>query len=312
MISETINFKDNYIDDTNDLFRDINEIDIDELVHDNQTDYLDIDYVDFYKDTTNEDVEYTPTVYIPTTTVATRVKIDQKPADKIDSVYPWIAAVFIMNPDNKQFEYICDGILLSERVVLTTARCVIKANVTVDADNILIIMGKRSLQSMGVNEKVLRVKSIKIHDNFVSTREMVDNDLVIAVLAEPVAYNVDIQPAPLGLDDKSAPLATATTGWHASGPLQPLYLKLQSTEKSRMDVNCNKLFCATLGDSETTCPSYGGLLIERQDYDQWRLKGIASGSPTNTGVCFNKHLTFTKIENYLDWIKESIQKMSSK
>ncbi|XP_061705005.1 chymotrypsin-C-like isoform X2 [Cydia pomonella] len=217
-----------------------------------------------------------------------------------------------MNPDNKQFEYICDGILLSERVVLTTARCVIKANVTVDADNILIIMGKRSLQSMGVNEKVLRVKSIKIHDNFVSTREMVDNDLVIAVLAEPVAYNVDIQPAPLGLDDKSAPLATATTGWHASGPLQPLYLKLQSTEKSRMDVNCNKLFCATLGDSETTCPSYGGLLIERQDYDQWRLKGIASGSPTNTGVCFNKHLTFTKIENYLDWIKESIQKMSSK
>ncbi|XP_063366907.1 uncharacterized protein LOC134655378 [Cydia amplana] len=312
MISETVNVRDNYIDDTNDVFRDINEIDINELVHDNLTDYLNIDYVDMYKDTTNEDVEYTPAVYIPTTTVATKIMIDQKPADKIDSVYPWIATVFIMNRDNKQFEYICDGILLSERVVLTAARCVTKSNVTVDADNILIIMGKRSLQSTGANEIVLRVKSIKIHDNFVSTGEMVDNDLAIAVLAEPVVFNVDIQPAPLGLDDKSAPLAAATTGWHASGPLQPLYLGLEPTEKIRMDVNCKKLFCATLGDNETTCPSYGGLLIERQEDDQWRLKGIASGSPTNTGVCFNKHLTFTKIENYLDWIKESVQKTSSK
>ncbi|XP_063540736.1 uncharacterized protein LOC134749647 [Cydia strobilella] len=309
MISETINVRDNYIDDTNDLFRDINE-----PVHDNMTDYLDIDYVDMYKDTTNEDVQYTSAVYIPTTTVATKIMIDQKTADKIDSVYPWIATVFIMNRDNKQFEYICDGILLSKRVVLTAARCVIKSNVTVDADNILIIMGKRSLQSTGANEKVLRVKSIKIHDNFVSNGEMTtpnDGDLAIAVLAEPVVLNIDIQPAPLGLDDKSAPLATATTGWHASGPLQPLYLELESTEKNIMDVNCKKLFCATLGDSETTCPSYGGLLIERQDDYQWRLKGIASGSPTNTGVCFNKHLTFTKIENYFDWIKENLQQTSS-
>ncbi|XP_063628870.1 uncharacterized protein LOC134800293 [Cydia splendana] len=302
MINETINVRDNYIDHTNA---------IDELVHDDLTDYLDIDYVDMYKDTTNEDVEYLPALYIPTTTIATKIMIEQNPADKIDSVYPWIATVYIMNQGNKQFEYTCDGILLSERVVLTAARCVTKSDVTVDANNILIIMGKRSLQSMGLHEKVLRVKSIKIHENFVSAGEIVDNDLAIAVLAEPVVFNVDTQPAPLGLDDKSAPLATATTGWHATGPLQPLYLGLQSTEKSWMD-DCMKLFCATLGDSETTCPSYGGMLIERQDDDQWRLKGIASGSPTNTGVCFNKHLTFTKIENYLEWIKENIQKTSDR
>ncbi|XP_063385908.1 uncharacterized protein LOC134671954 [Cydia fagiglandana] len=308
MIKEKNFFRDNYIDDTNDLFRDINEVAVNELDHDNQTDYLDIDYVDMYKDTTNEDVEYTPTVYIPTTTVAAKIMIEQNPADKIDSVYSWIATVFVMNQDNKQFEYICDGVLLSERVVLTAARCVTKSiNVTVDADNILIILGKRSLQSMGLYEKVLKVESIKIHENFVSTGEMVDNDLAIVVLAESVVSNVDIQPAPLGLDDISAPLATATTGWHVSGLLQPLYLGLQSTEKSKMD-DCKKFFCATLSDSEITCPSYGGMLIERQDDDQWRLKGIARGNPTNTGVCLNKDLTFTKIEKYLEWIEENIQK----
>lgn len=40
------------------------------IVDDNATDYLAIDYIDLYKDTTNEDVEYTRATYIPTTTEA--------------------------------------------------------------------------------------------------------------------------------------------------------------------------------------------------------------------------------------------------
>ncbi|XP_048006969.1 chymotrypsin-like elastase family member 2A isoform X2 [Leguminivora glycinivorella] len=231
---------------------------------------------------------------------------NNNPADKIESVYPWIATVFVMDKDSKQFEYICDGVLLSKRVVLTAARCVIRANATVNVDNVLIILGKRSLQSTGDNEKVTRVISIKVHDSFISTEEKADNDLAIAVLAAPVEFNVDIQPAPLRIDHKSAAVSTVTTGWQIGGSLQPIYLGLQSTEKCKMDANCNKLICATMSDSETTCPSYGGLLVQRHSNDHWRLKGIASGNPTNMGLCFNRHLTFTNIDNYLDWIEKYI------
>ncbi|XP_048006968.1 uncharacterized protein LOC125242265 isoform X1 [Leguminivora glycinivorella] len=306
MLRESVNIKFNYIDDPNQAFRDINDIEIDQNVNDNLTDYLDIDYVDIYKDTVNDDVEYTPSVYVPTTTVAPKITINQNPADKIESVYPWIATVFVMDKDSKQFEYICDGVLLSKRVVLTAARCVIRANATVNVDNVLIILGKRSLQSTGDNEKVTRVISIKVHDSFISTEEKADNDLAIAVLAAPVEFNVDIQPAPLRIDHKSAAVSTVTTGWQIGGSLQPIYLGLQSTEKCKMDANCNKLICATMSDSETTCPSYGGLLVQRHSNDHWRLKGIASGNPTNMGLCFNRHLTFTNIDNYLDWIEKYI------
>ncbi|KAI8423502.1 hypothetical protein MSG28_012613, partial [Choristoneura fumiferana] len=133
------------------------EYEFDEVVvDDNTTDYLAIDYIDLYKDTTNEDVEYTPATYIPTTTEAVIKSLEVNETNGIYSVFPWIATVFIKNNENNQFDYICDGAVLSERVVLTAARCILRENVTVDVENILVILGKRSLQENGPNEKVLR------------------------------------------------------------------------------------------------------------------------------------------------------------
>lgn len=68
-IKEEINTIENQNVQENEIIA--SEYEFDEvIVDDNATDYLAIDYIDLYKDTTNEDVEYTRATYIPTTTEA--------------------------------------------------------------------------------------------------------------------------------------------------------------------------------------------------------------------------------------------------
>ncbi|XP_052749481.1 uncharacterized protein LOC113513685 isoform X1 [Galleria mellonella] len=314
-----------------------NEVSFDESYFnfddENNTDYPNIDYIELYKDAT---IEYN----VLNVTVAPKVDDvfeNEKEIDNIidyssnipnevsniskdevhpichgnitQGVFPWIAAIFVKNTTiDNQFEYYCDGALLSERVILTAGRCV-TTNSTVDPEDLIVILGKKSLHSTSENEQVHRVKSVNVHENYTVKDGVAVNDLAMLVLEESADLNKDVGAAcmfgeqDIIIDYQKA----ATTAWSLSGDLTPIYF---DKEKSRACNQKNKVentFCSTYGDDVPLCPSYGGLHATKHTDEKWYLHGIRTGDPAAKRICIKRDITYTSVINFVDWILENVQ-----
>ncbi|CAG9568547.1 unnamed protein product [Danaus chrysippus] len=279
--------------DVNELSKKVKEneiLDTDSIDYDlidNSTDYPIIDYIDLYKDTTNEDVNMKTTVLtyplddtvgIQITTLNTYINEERynkvytedctNSTDIEKNIFPFVTAIFIKNETSNQFDYYCDGALLSETIIITAASCIQKPNAT--ADDILVILGKRSLREMTNNEMISKIKEVHIHDNFTGS----NHDVAIIEMAEPATLSDRIQLVRLSGDRGKS----ATTGWAISGTLTLIPFEDEPT-------GCNETlpentFCAVYGNDVSVCPSYGGLYATR-GIEGWFLRGIRSGDPTN-------------------------------
>lgn len=47
------------------------------------------------------------------------VKCNNDSKNVPEAIFPWIAAIFVKNDSSDQFDYYCDGALLSETIVIT-------------------------------------------------------------------------------------------------------------------------------------------------------------------------------------------------
>ncbi|XP_039746788.1 serine protease gd-like isoform X2 [Pararge aegeria] len=213
-----------------------------------------------------------------------------------EAIFPWIAAIFIKNDTSDQFDYYCDGALLSETMVITSARCMEYYGSEMDAKNLLVLLGKSSLQSMSGAERAVKVNSVIIHENFTTTE---GNDIAILFL-ERVALNEHIQTVCLG-GEKG--LEAATTGWAISGELTIIPFVTDQSFKCKVSKG-NYTFCAAYGNDVTICPSYGGVYAVK-DLNGWYLQGIRSGDPSNRGLCFDRSVYFTDLTNYVEWIDKN-------
>ncbi|XP_032522049.2 chymotrypsin-like protease CTRL-1 isoform X2 [Danaus plexippus] len=206
-----------------------------------------------------------------------------------ENIFPWVTAIFIKNETSNQFDYYCDGALLSDTIIITAASCIQKPNAT--ADDILVILGKRSLRDMTNDEMISKIKEVHVHDNFTGS----NHDIAIIEMAEPATLSDRIQRARLSGDRGKS----ATTGWAISGALT-----LIPFEDEHIDCNetlPEKTFCAVYGNDISVCPSYGGLYATR-GIDGWFLRGIRRADPTNKVFCINRSLVYTDLKYYSDWI----------
>ncbi|XP_072946410.1 uncharacterized protein [Epargyreus clarus] len=286
---------------------------------DNITDYPIIDYIEFYKDTTNEYVNLELTevplsieemkdninsavnlsLYETITNLTlgnTKDYANNINEELSSSVFPWIVAIFLKNSTSDQFNYYCDGALLSNRTVITAASCVQQ---TSNTENLLLLFGKKSLKTMTEVERVSRVKTIKIHGNF-STQTR-DNDLAILILEEPIIFSDNIQSATLNEEELKGNMAT--TGWAITGELTPILLKTGDNVTCDVETEEDKL-CAVYGNDVTVCPSYGGLYVTKQE--AWYLQGLRTADPEDRGLCINRNIAFTSFKTHWEWIKENI------
>ncbi|XP_045761826.1 serine protease gd-like isoform X2 [Maniola jurtina] len=216
-----------------------------------------------------------------------------------EAIFPWIAALFIKNDTSDQFDYYCDGALLSESIVITAARCMEYYGKKVDANNLLVLLGKSSLQSMSGTERAVKVKSIIIHENF--TKEATSENDIAILLMEGVPLNEHIQTACLA-GEKG--LEAVTTGWAISGELTIIPFDADQSPNCRVSME-NKKICAAYGNDVTVCPSYGGVYAVKQR-NGWYLQGIRSGDPSDRGLCFDRSVYFTDLSYYIDWIDDNI------
>ncbi|CAH4032267.1 unnamed protein product [Pieris brassicae] len=205
--------------------------------------------------------------------------------DDVTSVFSWIAAIFVKNGTN-QFQYDCDGALLSTNIIVTAARCV---NLT-RAEDIVVILGKASLQNMKENEKILKISEVIVHENYTSST----NDIAVLKTEEVVDTTETILFA--CLSDGQEFTDAATTGWAVSGELTAIHFdKDKSQQCSAEDV------CAVYGNDITVCPSFGGVYAVKQG--GWYLHGIRTEiEPFHQSLCLNKPLHYTPLNLYTDWI----------
>ncbi|KAI5632710.1 trypsin domain-containing protein [Phthorimaea operculella] len=214
------------------------------------------------------------------------------------SVFPWLVAIFIKNGTNNQFDYYCDGTLLSDKAVLTAARCLQRGNETVNADDVITFLGKRSLQNTAQGEVILRVQQLTIHPNFSLQNQAAD--LAVLQLEEPVVFTDLIQPACL-VDDGETDEAVATA-WGETLSL----IKFAEKNHTCVGEPVDNTFCATYGASVALCPSYGGVYAALES-GRWCAAGVRTGDVTKRGLCFDKTVAFTDLRAYTQWLRDFSQ-----
>ncbi|XP_050356526.1 putative uncharacterized protein DDB_G0282133 isoform X1 [Nymphalis io] len=294
--------------------------------NDNSTDYPIIDYIDLYKDTTNEYIEIkttptpehfndnnykTETLLEVTNTTNNNIRENNRnngsniegynmTAESVNrTVFPWVAAIFIKNDTSNQFDYYCDGALVSAKAVLTAARCV-QNDMQVKPEDLLVLLGKTSLNLMNEYERFVKVRDVILHDNY--TKDGFENDIAILVMEDPVVFIERIQAACLGIEDYKESI---TTGWAVTGDLTVIPLNTGESAKCN-DIGGNNTYCAVYENDLKVCPSYGGLHVARHT-DTWHLHGIRHADPSDRGLCFDNIITFTDLTYYINWIKQYIE-----
>ncbi|KAF9408648.1 hypothetical protein HW555_011738 [Spodoptera exigua] len=286
---------------------------------DNSTDYPILDYIEMYKDTTNEENTYVPTEVPDMFTDFERKEILTTPRPTVDpdpvchgdwsckefirTVYPWVVSIFVTNESaDSQFSYYCDGALLTEKVIVTGGRCMIAKNRTLDPENVLVFLGKVNLQAFGGKEKVHKVKTIIKHPHFTTDYNgRVMNDLALLVLEVQVDLKENIQSA--CIHQENSLVEAATTAWGANGLLMPIFFN-NKKEEHCFDMDEN-VFCVTYGNDVALCPSFGGVFVSKQS-ERWCLTGIYYGDPAERGICFIKNVFYTSLYNHLKWIDDTI------
>ncbi|CAH0715099.1 unnamed protein product, partial [Brenthis ino] len=275
---------------------------------DNSTDYPIIDYIELYKDTTNEYVE----IKIETSTMSHLMSKNETYVNTSDNsiyieenctantnisqlIFPWVATIFIKNDTSDQFDYYCDGAVVSKNVIITAARCLQYYETWTKSENIIVLLDKTSLRSMNGNEMAVKVKEVIIHDNFTMRPE---NDIAILVMETSLKR----QTACFGEGDFGEAF---TTGWAVSGELTLIPFDTEGIVNCN-DFPVNNTFCASYKNDVSVCPSYGGLFVVRHT-NTWYLRGIRSADPTDKGFCVDHDITFTDLTLYLDWIMQYIE-----
>ncbi|CAH2057851.1 unnamed protein product, partial [Iphiclides podalirius] len=226
------------------------------------------------------------------------------------AVFPWIAAIFVKNGKSEQFDYYCDGALLSDRAILTAANCVSHNMTVVEADDVIVVLGKGSLKTMGDKEKVVKVSEIRLHDNFTSKYED-GHDLAVIRIDEPISSSDAVHPACLATGNDTDDFIKddfdiATTGWAISNELTPICLDREKSKLCQKDVISDDTFCANYNNDVTTCPSYGGVFAAKAADEVWRLRGLRTGDPSQKGFCINTGVFYTDLLLHTEWIQNNI------
>ncbi|KPJ03928.1 Serine protease gd [Papilio xuthus] len=286
----------------------------------NTSDYP-VDYIDFYKDTTNEPFRKMEMpiekAYLKKTKAYKTMDSKLCPNDQCNfnssndiasTVFPWIATIFLKNGTSDQFDYYCDGVLLNEKTILTSAQCVNINGTTINADHVIIILGKRSLLMMGDKEKVLKILQIKVHPEFKKNGKEAENDLALLELEHRIEYDNSVMPACLLNEDRledfiEENLDIVTTGWAISGELSVVPFDKQKSKDCDSDAHSENIFCANYNNDVTVCPSYGSLFVTRSPEDIWCVRGLRTGDPSKKGFCYNNGVFYTDLLQYMNWIQ---------
>ncbi|NP_001081896.1 ovochymase-2 precursor [Xenopus laevis] len=212
-------------------------------------------------------------------------------------------------------EHVCDGAIIAENWILTTASCVLNRKFN---DVWLVDPGIHDLLRPGHNQKGL-VKQIIPHPSFSSQTN--DFDIALVELDESLQFNSDI--FPICLPGKTSELAPASlcvvSGWSLRGKEAEKSTKLQQREVPILtDDACSahyiqnpggitdRMLCAGIGTGQDndSCSEQSGsplvCLLEKKGI--YTIFGIASWGVNCKEN--SKPGIYTKVSPFIDWIRQ--------
>ncbi|XP_053675391.1 serine protease 42-like [Anopheles nili] len=235
--------------------------------------------------------------------------------------FPWTVALFQL----PQQRYCCNGALIDESFVLTTAHCINWCGGPLA--KVVARVGEWNMSAraeMVLPRKNIGVKSVHLHPQFGPTSLI--NNIAVIELERPVRYQATVQP--VCLPSSEYPLRSTenmiATGWGKTmSSASPHVLKRLDLQHLDVSICQDKLksiqhpykfslhesfMCTTTSHptEERPCEGDAGspVVVEFRDMiDRYYLHGLVSwgyGCHQQT----NRFTVLTKVENFVEWIQE--------
>ncbi|XP_030645708.1 protein Z, vitamin K-dependent plasma glycoprotein a [Chanos chanos] len=213
---------------------------------------------------------------------------------------PWQA--LLKSPASGSF---CNGVILKENLILTTAYCASKHN------DIQVVVGTRRV-TYEVGEQTLSVKKVHVHPLFVA--DSPENDLALVELQTSINIKNSVRAACLPERDfADSVLLTGewmgmVTGWkdvpdatELQGDLRLNHLSYKSFSDCKQQhpgLMTNKMIC-TMPRPKADCFFSSGSPVLTVYRDVFFLTGVVSRVP---GMECNKGYILQKVSRFLPWI----------
>lgn len=241
------------------------------------------------------------------------VQWDRHGSETQPGQYPWHVSIYYF--EDRALAFKCGGTLISKRVVLTAANCVVdQQNKTLVPQRMIVRLGKQHLFIRDELTEEVHVGKIEIHPNYDSS--LMQNDIAKIVLEKEVNYTDYIQPICLwnrAVEDASdvvnsqgvAVKLEDSQNYHLSQINLTVISALECLKSDReffSQVLSTSNYCAGLANGVKVWTGDSGTGMYFEENGIWKLRGLVSSSPQTDSDASRKYSLFTDVAQYRDWI----------
>nr|XP_040221728.2 serine protease gd-like [Anopheles coluzzii] len=235
-------------------------------------------------------------------------------------MFPWAAPIFHTGSSSKP-KYICGSTILTERHLVTAAHCVYNSDgIKQNVSGLTVVPGMHNIDNFFEADLQERgVKKIFVHnDYFFEHGMLVDSDIAVLLLDDPITYNKLVRPICMWSDSDNLEKIVGdegfVSGWGVTedGKAKiPSYVTATVVERQTCNRNLElqfaakaRIFCAD-GHGSVPCTGDSGSGFVMKRGPRYYIRGIVSFGqfdPKTLTCATNKYVVYTDIAPFRYWL----------